>query len=116
MNVLTKCSGIRDGDRLLTFDEVVDILNSQNETIAFLEAERVERDKELLDLHHRLRKQYEKRAQTVNVLQEYYDVLTRERFFDVEMKYGKFLIQSFQKVGIDIIISIAKELGIELNN
>ena len=33
LNVLTKNSGIKDGDKLLSFDEVVDLLNEQHEEI-----------------------------------------------------------------------------------
>ena len=31
LNTLTKCSGIKDKDKLLTFDEVVDLLNTLHE-------------------------------------------------------------------------------------
>ena len=31
LNTLTKCSGIKDKDKLLTFDEVVDLLNALND-------------------------------------------------------------------------------------
>ena len=30
-NVLTKCSGLRDNGKLMTFNEVVDVLNEQHE-------------------------------------------------------------------------------------
>ena len=36
-NVLTKCSGLRDNRKLMTFNEVVDLLNEQHETIKALE-------------------------------------------------------------------------------
>lgn len=38
LNTLTKCSGIKDKDKLLTFDEVVDLLNDlseENEQLKF---------------------------------------------------------------------------------
>lgn len=36
LNTLTEYSGIKDKDKLLTFDEVVDLLNEQHETILSL--------------------------------------------------------------------------------
>ncbi|MBQ6220150.1 MAG: hypothetical protein IJH63_10430 [Methanobrevibacter sp.] len=83
LNVLTESSGIKDGDKLLTFTELVDIINELNEDYENLKWE-----------HHKLKADYE-------VMEHDYSDLKSELKLKQENNLIRFELDDYPDIELD---------------
>ena len=100
LNTLTEYSGIKDKDKLLTFNEVVDLLNELNDENQVLKKKNKQLSMDFMDFKMKL----------IEQLQIHYDYASEQRQKNI---CNPFIAKSYEIICCDVR-ELAEEMGVDL--